>query len=252
MRVDIITIFPQMFSDVFGSGMPRQAVNKGLLELRIIDLRAFADDRRRTIDDRPYGGGDGMVLKPEPLFLAVEQCMVSGAPRPHVVFLSPQGATLTQSKSTELSLLPHLVLICGRYEGVDQRVIDHLVDEEVSIGDFVLSGGEFAAMVLVDAVARLIPGVVGKGGSVLEESFMDGLLDCPHYTRPEEFRGWRVPEVLTSGDHAEIERWRNEQAMKLTRDRRPDLLATEDTEKSASTESTEKSREHTENTEKSS
>ncbi len=230
MRVDIITIFPQMFSEVFAYGMPRQAVNKGLLEVQIVDLRAFADDKRRTVDDRPYGGGDGMVLKPEPLFLAVEHCAASGRPEAHVVFLTPQGITLTQSKATELSLRPHLIVICGRYEGVDQRVIDHLVDEEISIGDFVLSGGEMAAMVLVDAVARLIPGVVGKGGSVLAESFMDDLLDYPHYTRPEEFRGWRVPDVLTSGDHLEIERWRREQAMKITRDRRPDLLVTDSTD----------------------
>jgi len=198
------------------------------LDIRLLDLRAFTEDKRKTVDDRPYGGGDGMVLKPEPVFLAVESVQANPEGRSHVVLLSPQGRKFDQSVATELSLKPRLTMICGRYEGVDQRVADHLVDDEISVGDFVLSGGEFAALIVVDAVSRLIPGVVGKGCSVLEESFMHGLLDHPHYTRPPEFRGWKVPEVLLSGDHADIERWRREQALAATRKRRPDMLKDED------------------------
>ena len=224
MRVDIVTIFPDLFEAAFDFGMIQQARKKGLLDIRLVDLRAFTEDKRKTVDDRPYGGGDGMVLKPEPVFLAVESVQASSEGQAHVVLLSPQGRRFDQSVATELSLKPHLTLICGRYEGVDQRVADHLADDEISVGDFVLSGGEFAALVVVDAVSRLIPGVVGKGCSVLEESFMHGLLDHPHYTRPPEFRGWKVPEELLSGDHADIERWRREQALAATRRRRPDLL----------------------------
>jgi tRNA (guanine37-N1)-methyltransferase len=223
MRINIVTIFPDLFARTFEFGMIQQARKKGLLEIEIVDLRAFTADQRRTVDDRPYGGGDGMVLKPEPVFLAVESLESCAAAPQHVVLLTPQGQLLNQAVAKELSLRPHLTLICGRYEGVDQRVADHLVHQELSIGDFVLSGGEFAALVVVDAISRLIPGVVAKGGSVLEESFMDGMLDHPHYTRPPEFRGWKVPEALLSGDHAEIERWRREQALAATRARRPDL-----------------------------
>ena len=224
MRVDIVTIFPDLFDAAFDFGMIRQARKKQLLEIRLVDLRAFTEDKRKTVDDRPYGGGDGMVLKPEPVFQAVESVREGPEGKAHVVLLSPQGRMFDQSVATELSLKPHLTLICGRYEGVDQRVADHLADDEISVGDFVLSGGEFAALIVVDAVSRLIPGVVGKGCSVLEESFMHGMLDYPHYTRPPEFRGWKVPEVLLSGDHADIERWRREQALEATRKRRPDLL----------------------------
>jgi len=224
MRVDIVTIFPDLFDAAFDFGMIRQARKKQLLEIRLVDLRAFTEDKRKTVDDRPYGGGDGMVLKPEPVFQAVESVREGPEGKAHVVLLSPQGRMFDQSVATELSLKPHLTLICGRYEGVDQRVADHLADDEISVGDFVLSGGEFAALIVVDAVSRLIPGVVGKGCSVLEESFMHGMLDYPHYTRPPEFRGWKVPEVLLSGDHADIERWRREQALAATRRRRPDLL----------------------------
>jgi tRNA (guanine37-N1)-methyltransferase len=224
MRINIITIFPDLFDRVFDFGMIQQARKKDLLQVEIVDLRDFTADKRRTVDDRPYGGGDGMVLKPEPIFRAVESLSEKTGDPHHVVLLSPQGRLFDQSLANRLSLEPHLTLICGRYEGVDQRVTDHLVDEEISIGDFVLSGGEYAALVVVDAVSRLIPGVVAKGGSVLEESFMDGLLDYPHYTRPPDFRGWPVPEVLLSGDHAEIARWRERQALELTRRKRPDLL----------------------------
>lgn len=205
-------------------GIICQAHKKGILQTRIVDLRKFSKDKRGTIDDRPYGGGDGMVLKPEPVFKAVENCCSSPESSAHVVLLSPQGRQFDQSKAKELSLKSHLVLICGRYEGIDQRVADNLVDEEISIGDFVLSGGEFAALVIVDSVSRLIPGAVSQGGSVLEESFMEGLLDYPHYTRPEDFQGWKVPSVLLSGDHQKIQQWRHQEAIRETRRRRPDLL----------------------------
>jgi len=224
MRVNIITIFPHLFDHVFDFGMIQQARKKELLQIEIVDLRDFTEDKRRTVDDRPYGGGDGMVLKPEPIFLAVESLAGNVADPQHVVLLTPQGELFDQSAANRLSLRRNLTMICGRYEGVDQRVTDHLVDQEISIGDFVLSGGEYAALVIVDAVSRVIPGVVAKGGSVLQESFMDGLLDYPHYTRPPDFRGWQVPEVLLSGDHSEIARWRERQALELTRLRRPDLL----------------------------
>jgi tRNA (guanine37-N1)-methyltransferase len=224
MLISILTIFPDLFAGVFDFGMIRQGQKKGLLETEIVDLREFASDERRTVDDRPYGGGEGMVLKPELIFEAVEKCQEKWGDRGRVILLSPQGRRFDQNKAKELSLMPHLILICGRYEGVDQRVADHLVDEELSVGDFVLSGGEFAACLVVDAVSRLIPGVVGKGNSVLEESFMDDLLDFPHYTRPAEFRGWKVPDILLSGDHAQIQRWRRQKALERTQQRRPDLL----------------------------
>ncbi len=224
MRFSILTIFPGLFEQVFEFGMIRQARRKGLMQIEIIDLRDFADDRRRTVDDRPFGGGDGMVLKPAPIFRALQDCRKNSAQPPFISLLSPQGRRFDQSKAVEYSLKAHIAVICGRYEGVDQRVADHLADEEISIGDFVLSGGEFAALTIVEAVCRLIPGVVAKGGSILQESYMDQMLDCAHYTRPAEFRGWRVPEVLLSGDHAAIEAWRRRDALKRTRQLRPDLL----------------------------
>ena len=213
MLISIVTIFPDLFAEVFDFGMIRQGRKKGLLETEIVDLRAFAPDERKTVDDRSYGGGEGMVLKPELIFEAVEKCQEKRGNKGRVILLSPQGRRFDQKKANELSLVPHLILICGRYEGVDQRVADYLADEELSVGDFVLSGGEFAACSVVDAVSRLIPGVVGKGNSVLEESFMDDLLDFPHYTRPAEFRGWKVPDILLSGDHVRIQRWRRQKAL---------------------------------------
>jgi len=227
MLISIVTIFPDLFATVFDFGMIRQGRKKGLLETEIVDLREFASDERKTVDDRPYGGGEGMVLKPELIFEAVEKCQQTWGDRGRVILLSPQGGRFDQKKATELSLIPHLILICGRYEGVDQRVADYLADEELSVGDFVLSGGEFAACLVVDAVSRLIPGVVGKGNSVLEESFMDDLLDFPHYTRPAEFRGWKVPDILLSGDHVRIQGWRSQKALEQTQQRRPDLLREE-------------------------
>ena len=224
MLIDVVTIFPQLFSQLFDFGIIRQARKRGVLQTRVVDLRQFSADMRGTVDDRPYGGGDGMVLKPEPVFKAVESCCQPSRSSTHVVLLSPQGSQFDQDKAKELSLKAHLVLICGRYEGIDQRVADHLADEEISVGDFVLSGGEFAALIIVDSVSRLIPGAVSKGGSVLEESFMEGLLDYPHYTRPEDFQGWKVPSVLLSGDHRRIQRWREQEALRKTKQRRPDLL----------------------------
>ncbi len=227
MLINIVKIFPDFFAGIFDFGMIQQARKKGLLETKIVDLREFAADKRGTVDDRPYGGGEGMVLKPELIFKAVEKCQQESGRRGYTILLSPQGERFDQKKAKELSLKTDLTLICGRYEGVDQRVADYLADEELSVGDFVLSGGEFAACLIVDAVCRLIPGVVGKGISVLEESFMDGLLDCSHYTRPAAFRGWKVPEVLLSGDHVRIQHWRSQQALKQTQEKRPDLLREE-------------------------
>lgn len=224
MKIEVISIFPGMFEQLFSSGVVGRAIEKNLLEIHALDLRDFTDDRHRTVDDRPYGGGEGMVLRPEPLFRAVDFCKAQDETPPHTILLSPQGSRFDQAKAKELSLRTRLILICGRYEGVDQRVADHLIEEEISIGDFVLSGGELAAAVVVDAVSRLVPGVVGRSESVLEESFMDGLLDYPHYTRPADFRGLKIPEVLLTGDHTKIRDWRRGQALLRTRRNRPDLL----------------------------
>ena len=229
IRFDIITIFPDFFREVFDYGIIRRARAAGLVLIEAHDLRAFTSDKHHIVDDRPFGGGDGMVLKPEPIFAAVEK--LTGASeresydaKSRVVLLSPQGRVLTQAVATELAQAEHVVLICGRYEGVDERVAESLVTDEISIGDYVLSGGEPAAIVLVDAVVRLIPGALGNETSTVNESFAEGLLDYPHYTRPPEFRGMRVPEILLSGHHAQIERWRREQALKKTMRNRPDLL----------------------------
>jgi tRNA (guanine37-N1)-methyltransferase len=230
MRFDIITIFPDFFREAFDFGIIRRAREAGLVEITAHDLRGWTSDRHRMVDDRPFGGGDGMVLKPEPIFAAVEN--LTGASergsldkRTRVVLLSPQGRVLTQAVAQELAdEAEQIVLICGRYEGVDERVAEVLVTDEISIGDYVLSGGEPAAIVLVDAVTRLIPGALGNETSAVNESFSDGALDYPHYTRPPEFRGMRVPEVLLSGHHGEIEKWRRERAIEKTRRNRPDLL----------------------------
>jgi tRNA (guanine37-N1)-methyltransferase len=228
MKVDIISIFPDYFTGIFDFGMIKQAWKKGLLDLDVRDLRDYTDDKHRTVDDRPFGGGEGMVLKPEPIFRAIKESSADSRETTHVILLSPQGGLFDQEKAKELSLKTRLILICGRYEGVDQRVTDQLVDEEISIGDYVLSGGELAAAVIIDAVSRLIPGVLGQGDSVLKESFMDGSLDYPQYTRPAEYKGLRVPEVLLSGDHKKIEAWRKKKALELTAEKRPDLLGSAD------------------------
>ena len=224
LRVDVISIFPDMF-DALGFGMSGRAIERGALELALTNPRDFATNRHRTVDDRPYGGGPGMVMMAEPLCAAID----SLASRDRtgtgpVVYLSPKGRRLQQDDIAEFSALSALTLIAGRYEGIDERVIQTRVDDEVSIGDYVLAGGEFPAMVLIEAIARLLPGVLGNQASAVEESFTSGLLDYPHYTRPECFENLRVPEVLLSGDHQKIARWREQQALKVTEERRPDLL----------------------------
>ena len=232
LRVDIITIFPDYFREAFDYGIVRRARAAGLVSIRPHDLRAWTSDRHHVVDDRPFGGGDGMVLKPEPIFAAVESLTGARrrediAPGKRVVLLSPQGKPLTQSLATGFASCEQLVLICGRYEGVDERVADALVTDEISIGDYVLSGGEPAALVVVDAVVRLIPGALGSETSAMTESFSDGLLDYPHYTRPPEFAGAKVPEILLTGNHAEIARWRKQAAEEKTKRNRPDLLKEE-------------------------
>jgi tRNA (guanine37-N1)-methyltransferase len=229
LRFDIITIFPDFFREAFEFGIIRRARQAGLVETKAHDLRDWTSDRHRQVDDRPFGGGDGMVLKPEPIFAAVES--LTGASersaydaRTRVVLLTPQGRVLNQELARELALMDQLVLICGRYEGVDERVSMALVTDEISIGDYVLSGGEPAALVLVDALTRLVPGALGSETSAANDSFSEGLLDYPHYTRPPEFRGMSVPEVLLSGNHALIARWRRREALRKTRRSRPDLL----------------------------
>lgn len=223
MRFDIITIFPEIFRGVFEFGIIRRAVEAGLIEIAIHDLRDYTHDRHRQVDDRPFGGGAGMVMKPEPLFRAVE-AITHDAVDARVALMSPQGRLFDQRVAEEFAANARVVLICGRYEGVDERVVEHLVTDEISIGDYVLSGGEIPAMVIVDAVTRLLPGALGCNESAVRESFVDGLLDYPHYTRPAEYRGLHVPDVLASGHHAEIDAWRQRKAMEKTLRRRPDLI----------------------------
>lgn len=224
MHFHVITIFPEIFTSPLSASLLKKAQDKGIVACTVHNLRDYAPGKHRSTDDTPYGGGQGMVMKPEPVVAALEGICQSLA-HPWKVLLSPQGIPLTQAKVTELAGRETLVLVCGRYEGVDERV-RAFVDEEISIGDYVLNGGEIAALVVIDAVARLIPGVVGRQESIEDESFSAGLLEYPQYTRPEEFRGLRVPEVLLSGNHAEIARWQRRQALLRTRQRRPDLLAT--------------------------
>ncbi len=225
MRFDIITVFPGLFAGVLECGIIRRARQSGLVDIRLVNLRDFARDKHKSVDDRPYGGGEGMVFMPAPLFEAVEFCRRTERDSVcQVILLTPQGRPWSQNLAAEFATSGHLVLICGRYEGVDQRVIDHLVDREISIGDFVLTGGEIPAMVVVDSVVRLIPGVLGCAESTVNESFSTGLLDYPQYTRPAEYRGYTVPEVLLSGDHARIEKWRKEKAMEKTKQARPELM----------------------------
>jgi tRNA (guanine37-N1)-methyltransferase len=225
MRFDIITIFPEMFSGTFSGGVVKRALDRGLLRIVVHDLRDFTQDKHRQVDDRPFGGLEGMVLKPEPIFRAVEAVREDGGGR--VCLLTPQGRTLDARLARELAAERQVILICGRYEGVDERVAEHLADDEISIGDYVLSGGELAAAVVVDAAARFVAGVVGKEGSVRNDSFAGGLLDYPQYTRPRDFRGLKVPPVLFSGDHGKIERWRRKKALEKTARRRPDLVGDE-------------------------
>jgi tRNA (guanine37-N1)-methyltransferase len=225
MRFDIITVFPELFQGVLECGIVRRACQSHILDVRVVNLRDFACDKHRSVDDRPYGGGEGMVFMPGPLFEAVEFCKsTAGEAGAQVVLLSPQGKLWSQELALEFATIPHAILICGRYEGVDQRVVDSLVDREISIGDFILTGGEIPAMVILDSVSRLLPGALGNAESARNESFSTGLLDCPQYTRPAEFRGMSVPEVLLSGDHARIDRWRKERALQKTRECRPEMV----------------------------
>ena len=225
MRFDILTIFPNFFSGPLDHGILSRAITTGAVEVTVHDLRGFTHDRHRTVDDRPFGGGEGMLLKPAPIFEAVESIWPERTASQRLVLLSAQGKRFDQETARRLSQFDELFLICGRYEGVDERVAEHLADEELSIGDFVLSGGELAAAIVVDCVARLLPGVLGNQDSTLRESFTEpGLLDCPQYTRPADFRGWKAPEVLLSGNHEGIRRWRLQAAGEKTARNRPDLL----------------------------
>ena len=227
LQFDVITIFPEFFRGPFDFGVIRRGKENGLIEIRVHDLRDFTTDRHRTVDDRPFGGGEGMVFKPEPIFKSVEAVRKDG--HSEVVVLSAAGKKFSQGEALRLSRADQVILICGRYEGIDERVIEHLATAEISIGDFIVSGGEIAAAVVVDAVTRYVPGVVGKEESVLRDSFSDPaaemqMVEHPHYTRPAEFRGWKVPEVLISGDHEAVRNWRRDAALKKTEKNRPDLL----------------------------
>ena len=222
MEIGVVSIFPDMFRAISEYGMTRQALETGAVSLEMFNPRDFTTDRHRAVDDRPYGGGPGMVMKPEPLSMSIDSATQSiDGP---VIYLSPQGDKLDQSMVRRLSTLSGMILVCGRYEGIDERIIASRIDQEISIGDYVLAGGELPAMVVVDAIARLLPGVLGNNLSAQEDSFSVDLLDCPHFTRPEVFEGVAVPEVLLSGDHEKIRRWRLEQARARTLIRRPDLL----------------------------
>ena len=220
MRVDVVTLFPAMFAGPLDESIVRRARDAGILDLRVHDLRRWTHDRHKTVDDRPFGGGPGMVLKPAPLFEAVESLRGEGT---RVVLTSPSGRLFDQALAREWAGTGHLIFLSGSYEGYDERIRQHLVDDDVSIGDYVLTNGALPVMVMVDAVTRLLPGVLGDDASSVDESFSNGLLEYPHYTRPAEFRGWGVPDVLMSGNHAEIERWRRAQAARRTAERRPDL-----------------------------
>lgn len=221
MRIDVITIFPEYLAGPLEAALIGRARREGILDIRVHDLRAHTTDKHRSVDDEPFGGGPGMVMKPEPWFAAVEG--IDEWERARRILLTPAGRRFDQMTAEALKAESHLILLCGRYEGIDERVAEHLATDELSIGDFVLQGGEAAALVVIEAVGRLVPGVVGEPQSLDEESFTTGMLDHPHYTRPAEFRGLQVPDVLLSGDHAAIDRWRREEALRRTRERRPDL-----------------------------
>ncbi|MCC3376262.1 tRNA (guanosine(37)-N1)-methyltransferase TrmD [Cohnella sp. REN36] len=234
MRIDVLTLFPEMFEGVFGSSILGKAKERGLVSLHTVNFRDYANNKHNTVDDTPYGGGGGMVLKAEPIFGAVEDVVTrrsgaadaadEGSRPPRVILMCPQGAPFSQRKAQELAAEEHLIFICGHYEGYDERIRRHLVTDELSIGDYVLTGGELPAMVVVDAVVRLLPGVLGNETSAVRDSFSDGLLEYPHYTRPVDFRGMTVPDVLLSGHHAEIDKWRRRQSLLRTLERRPELL----------------------------
>jgi tRNA (guanine37-N1)-methyltransferase len=221
MKIDILTLFPEICRAPLSESMMKRAQENGIVDLRIHNLRDWTTDKHHVVDDAPFGGGQGMVMKPEPIFAAVESLRKENS---FVILMTPPGKSFTQSLAGNLSKHEHLIVVCGHYEGIDHRVTEHLIDMEISIGDYVLTNGAIAAAVLVDAVVRLLPGVLGHEQSSADDSFSAGLLEAPQYTRPAEFRGWKVPEVLLSGDHAEIAAWRKEQALRRTRENRPDLL----------------------------
>lgn len=223
MQFDVFTLFPGVFQPYLESSILQRAQEKGLISVVLHNIRDWTHDRHHVTDDAPYGGGGGMVMKVEPIFASVES-VLGAPPACPLIYLSPQGRQFTNAVAQELATHPRLGLLCGRYEGIDERVIEHLVTDQISIGDYVLTGGELPAMVLIDAVSRFIPGVLGDPDGAFDDSFGDGLLEYPHYTRPEEFRGWRVPDVLLSGNHAQIANWRKEQSIIRTRKQRPDLL----------------------------
>lgn len=224
MRFDVFTLFPDMIRAYSEASVVGRAQQATLVEVRVHNIRDFTRDRHRTTDDVPYGGGGGMIMKPEPIFAAVEHVLGESLGRVPVLLLTPQGRAFNHDLAKELSALPRLALVCGRYEGVDERVRQHLVTDEISVGDYVLTGGELPAMIVIDAVTRLIPGVLGDTQAAAHDSHAAGLLEYPHYTRPAEFRGWRVPDILLSGDHARIEAWRKEQSLRRTMERRPDMI----------------------------
>lgn len=223
MRFDVFTIFPEVFNPYINTSIIQRAITNHIIQINLHNIRDWAADKHHTTDDTPFGGGGGMVMKPEPLFSAVEG-VAGDPPECPVILMSPQGSLLTFQKAKELSQLSRLVILCGRYEGVDERVVEHLVTEEISIGDYVLSGGELPALVLIEALTRLLPGALGDPEGAQDDSFASGLLEYPHFTRPAEYRGWKVPEVLLNGNHKEINRWRRKQALKRTLLKRPDLI----------------------------
>ncbi|GGB56762.1 tRNA (guanosine(37)-N1)-methyltransferase TrmD [Fictibacillus barbaricus] len=224
MRIDVLSLFPDMFSGVFGQSILKKAQEKNALEISVLDFRQFSTNKHRNVDDYPYGGGAGMVLTPQPLFDAVDTLTKDTSIKPRIILLCPQGDRFDQKKAEELAQEEHLIFLCGHYEGYDERVREYLVTDEISIGDYVLTGGELGAMVVIDAVSRLLPGVLGKEESHLQDSFSTGILEHPHYTRPADFRGMKVPDVLLSGNHKNIENWRKKESLKRTFERRPDLL----------------------------
>jgi tRNA (guanine37-N1)-methyltransferase len=227
MRIDILTLFPDMFTGPFNESIIYRAVQKGLIHINLVNIRSFSKDKHLKVDDYPYGGGAGMVMKPEPLFAAIESAQQNSkvlSNQRRTILMTPQGEVFTQDKAKFLSKFHHLIIVCGHYEGVDERVVQTLITDEISIGDYVLTGGEIPAMAVTDAVSRLVPGVLGTKDSLYEESFSDGLLEYPQYTRPEEFRGMSVPDVLRSGNHEEIRKWRRMESLKRTALRRPEIL----------------------------
>lgn len=224
MKIHILSLFPEMFTGVLGTSIMKKAVEKEAVSFEVTDFRDFSTNKHKSVDDYPYGGGAGMVLKPQPIFDAIDAIKEKSNQKPRIVLMCPQGEKFTQKKAEELAQESQLIFICGHYEGYDERIREHLVTDEISIGDYVLTGGELGAMVVADAVVRLLPGVLGNENSPVHDSFSSGLLEHPHYTRPADFRGMKVPDVLLSGNHAKIDQWREKQSLKRTVDRRPDLL----------------------------